>query len=142
MVKATDDLVGTILARRKYGVTTCCVQPRSLSRQSSPVAAAIDAFVGTLGFKGLGDEWMEVPRIDAVQIVTKVLHKDLAYGVQMVTEEEATILAEKFIALFGEAARFYSNHFGGWPISESTFDAGVVGISNDQLGILWVEDED
>jgi hypothetical protein len=64
--------------------------------------------------------------------------------------ETAHLIAESFLGLFSPPhARYYTNgsfeeHSAeGWaPITESTFDHGVVACDDESIGIMWAHDED
>jgi hypothetical protein len=63
--------------------------------------------------------------------------------------ELAKGLARRYVECCGEGAVFVTNGTlaltteGGWlPLTDATFDTGVVGISRSRVGLLWVEGED
>lgn len=92
--------------------------------------------------------YREIDRSSAHNILTSVLHTDLAYGVESMPLVRATELACQFIELF-EEARYYTNGLiprqapCGWnPATQATFDTGVLVIGRVSSGCLWVEDED
>ena len=80
-----------------------------------------------------------------------MLHVDVAYNMPLMTIELAEGLARRFLVCCGEGADFVTNGSlartskggGAWsPLTDATFDAGIVGISSSRVGLLWVEDED
>ncbi|OCQ23795.1 hypothetical protein A7985_07600 [Pseudoalteromonas luteoviolacea] len=89
----------------------------------------------------------------AVEVVKTILWKDLAYGVELVKEsvaiKNATYLVEQF---FDENTKIYTN--GNWanyhtigsrscnPLTNATFDAGVLFVGQKHAACIWVEDED
>ncbi len=83
-------------------------------------------------------------------LTTSLLTHDLAYRVQQMPDAEAGKWADRFIRAFAADAQFFTNTeyvFGvssyGWtPLTPSTFDAGVLGIDANAIGILVVQDED
>jgi hypothetical protein len=88
-------------------------------------------------------------------ILTILLHKDMAYDSEMMSLEEAEELAERFLSYFSDTARYYSNsewkkkestgthHLNSWdPLTDATFDSGLIIIDEKQIGITWFEDED
>jgi hypothetical protein len=127
-----------------------------------PVAAysvdVVDAFVTRLGFRALADGWCEVEAPEAASIVQHVLHRDLAYNLEIMPEARAATLTIRFFELFSPAARYFTNAtfrrdtevsagtvwwVTSWePLSTATFDAGVVCVDATRIGILWVADED
>jgi hypothetical protein len=144
-----------ITRQRKYGHPTCAVDNRTAAADPQRYREVLDEFVATLGFTGLGEGWIEISTQAAKTLVREVLFKDLAYSVAMMSEDEAALLTERFFALFDPSVRCFTNGNlvvrdadptevpGSWnPITEATFDAGVVCLGSSRIGILWVEDED
>lgn len=143
-----------IIKRRSVGKTTCATIP--LGRQGPDFAIA-DRAVQAHGFKTLGDAWLEISAHDAHAIATSLLHRDLAYGDEIMPLSEASELATEFLDLAPEPISYFSN--GEWasaltddgsletsigwdPISDAAFDAGVVCVGDGTTAILWIEDED
>jgi hypothetical protein len=120
---------------------------RALVADDDPIPV-VDRFLAELGFAGLGDDWRFLSRGEAEGKMTSLLLQDLAYGCALVPEPRARELTALFLANFDTDTAFFSNGFAtprtsGWsPISEATFDAGVVCMDKHQIGIFWVEDED
>jgi hypothetical protein len=100
-----------------------------------------------------------VAKTEAVAILTRLLHKDLAYNQPMMPLKQAAGLAELFLAPFNDSnVRFYTNidfseegqKLGPdtWagpkfsPVTDATFDAGVIAIAPQRAACLWIEDED
>ncbi len=144
-----------IARQRKYGHVTCAVDDRTAAVDQRGYPVVLDEFVGTLGFRGLAVLWIEVSIQAAKALVREILLKDLAYRIAMMSEKEADLLTERFFALFDDSVRCFTNGNivlpdadpsgvpGSWnPISDATFDAGVVCLGSSRIGILWVEDED
>ena len=108
----------------------------------------------------LGEGWLEISESDAERIATGVLHRDLAYGAELIPLAEAEELASALIALVPLPMTCFTN--GDWvdafdadrdsgeslesvgfdPISDATLDAGIVCVSEEVTLLLWVEDED
>jgi len=94
----------------------------------------------------------------AEEIVARLLHQELAYNSEIMPMEQAWNLALDFLRGFDQAdARFYTNvDFGtirqtgpdSWagpqwnPVTNATFDAGVIAIHPKRAACFWVEDED
>ncbi|WP_437877677.1 hypothetical protein [Sorangium sp. So ce513] len=103
---------------------------------------------------GLRDDvgtYREIDEETAWRIIAYVLHRDLAYGVDMVSAEEAARLAREFLEQFdGAGCRYFTNgNFGedptgaSWsPATSATFDTGALILGASKSGCLWVEDED
>jgi hypothetical protein len=156
MADTPPTVVDEILARRIYGHTTCAVIDRDVATtDESPAGAVLDVFVARFGFTGIGNSWAEVTLADAKVIAREVLHKDLAYRMDILPPSEAAALAERFFSLFEPTARCFTNGNvilpaaasrevpGAYdPITPSTFDTGVVCFDRQRIGILWVQDED
>lgn len=96
----------------------------------------------------------------ASSILTNLLHKDLAYDTEILSLEQANLLANAFISTFSNQARYFSNStwneneynkanrdlkcgLRSWtPFTEATFDSGIIICDNDRVGIAWFADED
>ena len=114
--------------------------------------ALVDSFVMQLGFSGIGDRWKHINRESAQKILNFILNKNLAYSSEeSITVTDAESIADRFMNLFKDNSQFFTNaifnhNYSGlteWDsIAESTFDTGVVIVSNERIGILWVQDED
>ena len=99
-----------------------------------------------------------INKIEAVEILTRILHEDMAYESEIMPMKSARNLAAEFLRQFQEGqSRFYTNiDFGtekqtgpnSWagpqwnPVTDATFDAGVIAIGSKRAACLWVEDED
>lgn len=103
----------------------------------------------------------QVPtRAIAFQILSHLLHKSMAYGVEVLPLEDANRLAAHFVSLFDNDAQYYSNSawntnkysndsttfvlgLSGWnPCTDATFDSGIIIADSNNIGIAWFEDED
>jgi hypothetical protein len=149
-------LQADILGSRTFGCTTVALADRV--GQFSNSAAEIDAFVSSLGFKGISDRWQLVSISDANTILAHVLARDLAYNGPIMAESAAQSLSDRFLAFFDRDVLCFTNgtyhvppvessnavqvRAGTDPISESTFDTGVVCLDTRRIGIVWMEDED
>ncbi len=112
---------------------------------------AIDLFITQLGYSGLGDRWREISQTEAQNILIFIMTKDLAYSGQLMSREEAEQIAAKFLTFFINDCKFFTNavftnNYSGisaWDsITKATFDMGVVVMSYQRIGMLWVKDED
>ena len=109
------------------------------------------------GFRALGDARLEISAHDAHAIATALLRRDLAYGEEIMTLAEADDFATGFLDLAPEPHAYFTN--GEWsgaleddgslettigwdPISDATYDAGIVCVGDGVSAILWVQDED
>ena len=128
----------------------------SIERRGADFTIA-DQAVQANGFRTLGDAWLEISAHDAHAIATSLLHRDLAYGEEIMPLADATELATAFLDLAPEPHTYFTNgewigaleddgSLGttiGWdPISDATYDAGIICVGDDMTAMLWVEDED
>ncbi|KAF3886106.1 MULTISPECIES: hypothetical protein [Nostocales] len=118
---------------------------------SREVLELIDAFVNQQGYHNLGERWKEISQEEAEQIISFIMTKDLAYSVELMSAREAQQISAKVLTLFTGDCKYFTNasfvnNFSGmseWDsITESTFDTGVIIVSGDRIGMLWVQDED
>ncbi len=143
-------IVDDIKAERKAGVVRCGFL--DLSAPAEDVATAF-------GLSGAPDSLRSIDKEDAVQILTQLLQEDMAYGSPLIPESRAAELAVEFLAGFDAvSARFFTNvdysrdgekisrrcwtGLSWAPMTEATFDAGVIAISTARSACLWIEDED
>ncbi len=96
----------------------------------------------------------EITREQAHELVAALIECDLAFHAPRGTKWEAESLASTFLGMFpSEEARFFTNgelgleHIavksGAWsPMTNATFDTGVVAVEGSRVGVFWVEDED
>ena len=107
---------------------------------------------------GLADvpgAYVEIDAAEARSVLAAVLAEDMAYGSPLMPRAAAEHLAREFIGLFGrEQVRFYTNgewgrpraapHLGpGWvPVTDATFDTGVLVLAPGRIGCAWFMDED
>lgn len=91
----------------------------------------------------------EISRTEAHAILTKLLWKDLAYGVECMPLDTAAAFADRFLSesessqckYFSNVANSESNQWQ--PFTSSTFDSGViVSGPTGRHACLWIEDED
>jgi hypothetical protein len=90
------------------------------------------------------DEALTALGFFAVDSMVMSTHRDLSASLRQVIEAG--------LARLGPEARFYSNgrwgqssesgSFGWHPLSEATFDGGVLGFNAEVVFILWCEEED
>lgn len=125
---------------------------------SDKINRALDSYVEQLNMHGLGASWREVDTSSARKIIQRILHRDLAYNSELMLQTEAKTLTDRVMSLFSLNVKCYTNgNFNedgiaispevkrglGWhPITEATFDTGVVFVDKSRIGLIWVEDED
>ncbi len=144
------NVVEDIKSRRKFGVVHCgyVSQEIELPRVAAEFSLSPDPA-----------NYRRVTKEEAEQILTRILHKDMAYNCEIMPKRAAAELSASFLREFDDgAASFYTNidYSGegralgsstwagpGWkPVTQATFDAGVIAISGVQAACLWIEDED
>ena len=114
---------------------------------------ASDALAIALGLQALGEAWVALEQARACQVASDVLWHDLAYRFEIMDRLQAEELSRDFLTHFAPDARFFSNFASmgaevevlenGWnPLTDATFDTGIVVVDQNRVGILWVEDED
>ncbi len=141
------DAVARIIKARSAGVVRCAVLDGSSDSLAELTAAA--------GLQPAPERLREVDESYAQGIVTQVLRRDLAYGTELMSDAEAQALAAGFLELFRDRApRYFTNgDFHRWPgkrpsspswnpMTDATFDTGVLVLARGRTGYLWVEDED
>lgn len=117
------------------------------------VASAIASKIGypTSPQNPFADNSMKsLDRGDAAILLAKVGTTSLAYemGLRFVRSSEIN-LARKALETLDRRAWFYTNgtwlseQSGGWtPLSQATFDCGVIGWDRTNAFVFWVEEED
>ncbi|WP_020386947.1 hypothetical protein [Kribbella catacumbae] len=114
-------------------------------------AEDFDDIARIAGLEPLGRAWVEVDADRARQFLAAILHKDLAYKREVMTEHRAEWLAGEFLRAFGKFnSRFATNSadmpdvfpFSWAPATEFTFDAGIAVMGEAGSGVYWVADED
>ncbi len=144
---APDELRRDVVGHRDAGRVH--VEFRRLNPPSASAHAVATAFVQALAMRP-PEAWTELDTHGALEAVTRVLHADLAYKTPVMTLDCAKGLARRFLACCGEGPVFVTNgslaqssNGGHWsPLTDATFDTGVVAVSSRRVSLLWVEDED
>jgi hypothetical protein len=143
-----------ITAARDAGVMHLLLEELPAVTSDNPVSL-IDSTLTRLGFPALSTEWREVVPDQAAKILRNVLHRDLAYTVEIMPVEVAEQFAARFRSIFPTTTRYFTNgtwragrsgefeHPVSWsPLTDATFDAGIVAVGEGFVGLAWVEDED
>jgi hypothetical protein len=147
-----------IATRRNDAGLVCDVSDCQQFLRGSP-SEILDIYVAFLGLKPISDDWLEINQREADNLLISILSRDLAYNAPAGDEQSATVLARRFLHRFDPDARYFTNgtialphqqrrpatHViisGYSPLTEATFDTGVVALDTHQIGIIWVWDED
>ncbi|MUH00885.1 hypothetical protein F7734_54920 [Scytonema sp. UIC 10036] len=145
---------GEVVFEIKKIIPANLTESSATSRSIEPpneVLELLDSFVEQQGYHNLGERWREISRAEAEKIINFIMTKDLAYSVELMSSEEAQQISSKLLTLFAGNCKYFTNalfvnNFSGmseWnSITESTFDTGVMIVSGDRIGMLWVQDED
>lgn len=146
------NVIEKILRLRNVGNTMCSMvdQPHSTTGPS-----AVDHVVQAHGLRGIAADWIEISAADAHAIVTTLLHRDLAFQGEIMPLATASELATQFFDPIPEPHAYFTNAewthddgselatLHGWtPISDATFDSGVVCLGDGRAALLWMQDED
>ncbi|MES2920726.1 MAG: hypothetical protein V4819_04235 [Verrucomicrobiota bacterium] len=136
-----------LLAEKFDGIVTMVFEPRGIM-DGEPHAVA-DAFVSRHGFKPIQKRWSLLDESTAASLISKMLHRSLAYHVEMLSQKTSEHFAHAFRMLFDQfSVTCVSNgsigqDSAGWaPITASTFEMAVVMYDATKIGMICVEDED
>lgn len=109
---------------------------------------------------GLGNEEFadphlrEISREEASYILMSLMRLDMAYHLPLMSDGDAKALTQRFLGQFpSEGTRFLTNlaraenanrqfDLGSSPMTQSTFDGGVICLAKPVAGCVWFEDED
>lgn len=147
------DSIRKIVASRDAGVALFDYRDRTESMNFEP-STWLDDYTQALNsqHQTIGDQWRSIDRDAASSIISNLLHLDLAYRVQVMPFSEAQQGAQLIIGLFNNDAQFFTN--GDWsanpkerlqhwmPLTQHTFDSGIVACDDEHVACFWVADED
>lgn len=160
MQHSLGELLKQIRQERDCGRITLAAEARLPASQrdtdTASLLAAADIYVARFGFTGQGAAWRTVNQSLAARIIELILRRDLAYGGPLLKPETAQAAARTFFDLFAPPSLFLTNsHFDSegdpaillsqrsWtPITDATFDTGIIAVNTGRVGIFWAEDED
>ena len=119
-----------------------------VSRTDQAPEGAANGAVRALGMKPV--RWRMLAASEAVRALRRALHRDLAYDATIMPEEVAHGLALRIVRFFGQGALFYTNQShaegqstGSWdPVTDATFDTGIIAVGARHVGVVWFMDED
>lgn len=136
--------VKDLLLSRGVGWVTLSVVDRGEARTFDDVARRAGLFP-------LGEGWRQVDSAAAREMLAWILHRGLAYSVELMPFAQASRLAEEFLGVFGsDDTRFATNlsatpnspTWSSHPATQHTLDAGIVCLSPSLTGVYWVAEED
>lgn len=104
-------------------------------------------------FSGATGDLRAVGRDEATMRLSDCLRRDLAYGADILDDQTASRLSTMFVALLSSDASWWTNLItestdgrtraaSYFPLTDVTFDSGVIGLDSTSLAIAWVADED
>lgn len=130
-----------VISARKYGEVRLCVVTVHTGN--------LDKVLSKCGLMPESILLVEHDRKAAHEILSILLHKDMAHGIHCMSESEARAMAERVISCHEtSSSRYYSNgnlaKEKAWtPFTDATFDAGLVISGQDySYFCIWIEDED
>jgi hypothetical protein len=113
--------------------------------------ARVEEAASKFGLSAVPNIYRQIAREEAVAVLANVIHKDMAYGIEIVSIERARALASAFVnGLPDEGTRYFTNGTFGdpntvasWaPATGATFDTGVLALSTESTACVWFKDED
>ncbi len=136
--------VAESLQNGERGQTIWCRLRRRESLDNPEVEA--DLICEELGLAQLGDKWSSLDSYGAEGLVVRVLGKSLITDYWMMEGIEARAIAEHLFDTFQMPRQYFTNVLSyddegvtAWsPLSDSTFDAGVVIMDDQWVGILAI----
>ena len=115
----------------------------------------------TISLEYFKDHIQEIENRELAEgILASLLHKDIAYSVEIMALEKAKVLTKKFFSLFSSHALYFSNStwnenehavpakgfklgLSSWsPLTELTFDSGIIICDDNIVGIAWFSNDD
>ena len=118
-----------------------------------------DQFCKAHNFTEIGDGWRKLSKIEAHKVLFALLIRDMAYKSPRLSKEQTKEVIDEFFSSFSVSALYFTN--GNWeegttsskdgrisygpswtPLTQATFDGGVLVLDEHKSGIIWLEDED
>lgn len=104
-------------------------------------------------FSGRAGELRLLTQDQALTTLRTCLQRGLAYDAELMSVQRARELAAMFIGLLSPGARWWTNVLSEWcsgstalstrnPLTDLTYDTGVIGLDQDSLAIAWFAEED
>ena len=152
-MRKPDALLEALQTARRYGEVYAHIDPHPGGAHIAQ-RELLDSFVVGLGFRPIGEHWLEVDAKEARQGLARIIGFDLAYHAATMEWALACDLAGRFMEQFSVTARYFTNaepwvisSTGGRsqrssPLTDATFDEAFLAVDNEHIGILLVMDED
>lgn len=161
-IMTLSDLISDIQTKRRCGRVSIQILDRSYSKDwEEELFEKIkkDFLSQEMSLEDFKKNLDKVTRNIASQIIISLLHKDMAYEAKIMKMSEAKEFANHFFSFFDKDALYYSNSdwnknkyskdekfkfgLGAYnPLTDSTFDSGVIICDSKKIGIAWFQDED
>ncbi|RKH10065.1 hypothetical protein D7V97_14785 [Corallococcus sp. CA053C] len=146
LASTPSELVSAIQRARGPGAEAehirCYVRGRHATDGTGAVPAPYEAWLKQLDSlddaEPVKSPWFELPKAHVRARVVDAIRLELAYGEVLMTPAAAESLAEQFLALFDEEARFFS---AKERLTDWSFERGIVGRDSTRTGLLWVESD-
>jgi hypothetical protein len=160
MINKVTELKTRVFYHRNWGEVTFEVKKLDNTKSKEDLIQVVDEFVKSFGFYTLFDKWIKINRDEAEFILKIILSTDLAYGNISEKFSIKNELSNEILDLFTSGEIHYFTNgtylfqqekknndigviFSSWtPITEATFDTGIVCLDQDKIGIIWVQVED
>jgi hypothetical protein len=161
MIKDLEQFNNLMLTNRNAGRVTCSFKDINTSEnektktKTKTKTNGKELFLKELGFKSnrIEGNWKPIYLSMAKKILEYILSLDMAYDLDLGTKPLADKLSAYFLNQFQSDTKYYTNgifdedlgffRLRSWlPVTDSTFDTGVLAIYKNRIGILWAEDND
>ena len=104
-------------------------------------------------YSGGDDELRLSTQDQAVETLRTCLRRGLAYDAELMSAQRASQLSTMFIGLLSPGAMWWTNVVHQWrhgstalttrnPLTDLTFDTGIIGLEHHSLAIAWFAEED
>ena len=139
------ELENTLHAKRKAGRLVLESHPVGEFRTRS-ARETLDAYVERLGLIPLGEYWLQIDNLTALQILIEVLYYEQTQRQAVMKLHEAASLAAQIVSIFDadhpKTLFFTNRNAEHWiPLAQGTFDSGVIFLDPAHVGMFWVFDE-
>jgi hypothetical protein len=150
----TDQIVESIKARTDFGYNepqTWLIQHRIGGPiDDDTIDLEIDRFIAHWGFRrDTSSAWHECDRGQALAHLVYIQRHSLVWTNHpgwVKDDREAEVRAHNFLVCFPKATRYFSNasspRSSWFPITEYTFDTGIIAFCDNLAGIWWHAEED
>lgn len=156
---ARSDLAWELRAARACGQTWTWAGSRPAGTDGEVIAAYLRTFMWPFPadpgwtFSGRDGELRLLTQDEALTTLSNCLQRGLAYDAELMSAQRASQLAAMFIGLLSPGAAWWTNVLSEWrsgstalstlnPLTDLTYDTGVIGLDQDSFAIAWFAEED